>query len=374
MREIAGRHLVNIPGWRTDRKIVVIESDDWGSIRMASKEAYKWFMQQGYKVDECPLNRNDALESNDDLELLFEVLSSVKDLRGKPAVFTANNNVANPDFEKIKESNFRKYFYEPFTKTIDQYPGRERVLELYNEGIDKNLFYPQFHGREHINVNRWMAELNSGNKVLHDAFQQKMFTVHESGDLSCRRDNLDAFGMNYEKEWVSVEDIIESGAQLFEDLWGYCSRSFIAPCYVWPVEIENILAENGVKYIQGTHVQRLPFSNVQSKIKKKYHYQGQTNNLGQRYLIRNVFFEPALNPFEDSVARALKEIECAFRHKKPAIICSHRFNFMGSIHKKNRDDNLKELELLLKDIIKKWPDVEFMNTCELGKYIENNTN
>ncbi|NTW32234.1 MAG: hypothetical protein HGB12_06370 [Bacteroidetes bacterium] len=30
----------NIPGWRTDRKILVIESDDWGSIRMPSKETY----------------------------------------------------------------------------------------------------------------------------------------------------------------------------------------------------------------------------------------------------------------------------------------------------------------------------------------------
>jgi len=27
------RYIANIPGWRTNRKIIVIESDDWGSIR-----------------------------------------------------------------------------------------------------------------------------------------------------------------------------------------------------------------------------------------------------------------------------------------------------------------------------------------------------
>lgn len=33
-------NLLNIPGWRTNRKVVVIESDAWGSIRMHSKEVY----------------------------------------------------------------------------------------------------------------------------------------------------------------------------------------------------------------------------------------------------------------------------------------------------------------------------------------------
>mgnify|MGYP000999890125 CR=1 FL=1 len=32
--------IINIPGWRTNRKIVVIESDDWGSVRMRSREVY----------------------------------------------------------------------------------------------------------------------------------------------------------------------------------------------------------------------------------------------------------------------------------------------------------------------------------------------
>lgn len=30
------KNFSNLPGWRTNRKIVVIESDDWGSIRMPS--------------------------------------------------------------------------------------------------------------------------------------------------------------------------------------------------------------------------------------------------------------------------------------------------------------------------------------------------
>lgn len=366
------QHVINLPGWQSDRKIIVIESDDWGMIRMASKEAYNWFLKKGYNVDECPVNRNDAIESNEDLELLFEVLSSVRDCYGNPAVITANNIVANPDFKRIRESDFQEYFFEPFTRTLKRYHGRDRVWQLYNEGIDQNLFYPQFHGREHVNVNRWMAELNSGNKVMLDAFERNMTTVHKSGPISCRRDCLDAFGEGYKKKWVSRKEIIQTGLNLFEKLWGYSSSSFIAPCYVWPTEIEKYLHQKNVKYIQGIHVQKLPSPIKNYKIKRKYHYQGQRNDFGQRYLVRNVFFEPALNPNEDSVASALKEIECAFNYKKPAVICSHRFNFIGSINEENRDRNLNQLALLLKKIIKKWPDVEFMTTCTLGKCIENN--
>jgi hypothetical protein len=34
------RNLTNAIGWRTNRKIVVIESDDWGSIRMRDKKTF----------------------------------------------------------------------------------------------------------------------------------------------------------------------------------------------------------------------------------------------------------------------------------------------------------------------------------------------
>lgn len=38
-------------GWKTSRKIIVIESDDWGSIRMPSKEVYNSLLKQGIRVD-----------------------------------------------------------------------------------------------------------------------------------------------------------------------------------------------------------------------------------------------------------------------------------------------------------------------------------
>ena len=94
------------------------------------------------------------------------------------------------------------------------------------------------------------------------------------------------------------------------------------------------------------------------------HWMGSKNGLGQRYFIRNCSFEPAVDPKADA-KRCLKKIESAFRWNKPAIISSHRVNYIGSIHSDNRTRNLAELNLLLEGILNRWPDVEFMSSDQL---------
>ena len=65
------QELINIPGFRTNRKIVIFESDDWGYIRMPSKKVYNQLLTDDIRVDNCPYNRYDSLASEDDLTFLF---------------------------------------------------------------------------------------------------------------------------------------------------------------------------------------------------------------------------------------------------------------------------------------------------------------
>ena len=71
------KDLYNIPGWHTRRRLVVIESDDWGSIRTPSTEAYNTLLRQGIRVDRDPYCRYDSLATPGDLSNLFEVLHAV---------------------------------------------------------------------------------------------------------------------------------------------------------------------------------------------------------------------------------------------------------------------------------------------------------
>ena len=122
VKMITRKDLYNMFGWRTDRHLVVIESDDWGSIRMPSKTVYDEFLRHGVRVDRDPYCKYDSLATSSDLERLFEVLCSVKDKNGNPAIITANTLSANPVFEKIEASGYKEYYYEPFTVTLKNCP------------------------------------------------------------------------------------------------------------------------------------------------------------------------------------------------------------------------------------------------------------
>lgn len=65
----------------------------------------------------------------------------------------------------------------------------------------------------------------------------------------------------------------------------------------------------------------------------------------------------------------LHRIDVAFKCFRPAIISSHRLNFIGAIEPSNRDRHLSALELLLTKIVKQWPDVEFVSSDQLGHII-----
>ena len=67
----------NLGGWRTNRKIVVIESDDWGSIRMPSKDVFAALKKQQIPVNYCDYFQNDSLASEDDLLALFVILQGL---------------------------------------------------------------------------------------------------------------------------------------------------------------------------------------------------------------------------------------------------------------------------------------------------------
>ncbi|MEZ4841523.1 MAG: hypothetical protein R2821_08445 [Flavobacteriaceae bacterium] len=118
-------NISQLQGWHTSRKIIVIESDDWGSIRIPSADTIELLKKRGIEIND-PYNLNDSLASEQDLSCLFEVLASFKDSKGNHPVITANTIMANPDFKKIREREFKEYYYELFTDTLQLYPQHHR--------------------------------------------------------------------------------------------------------------------------------------------------------------------------------------------------------------------------------------------------------
>lgn len=362
----------NFLGWKTSRKILVIESDDWGTIRMPSKKTYDVLTGKGIKLDSC-YNRFDAIETQADLELLFDLLGGVKNSNNKNPLITANYLTANPDFRRIRESNFEEYFCTSIEKDSEENPLAKESLNTAKKGLEEKLFFPQFHGREHLNFKLWLRALKENDKPTRISFDNFFFALDTNLRFIKRGHFLSALDVYELKDFKLINDTLTDGINMFERIFGYRPKSFIAPNYVWHKDSEAYLVKEGVEYIQGQRKQVEPLLNSNG-YDSKLHYTGQKNNLGQRYLVRNVHFEPSSDDKIDWVEHCMEKIASSFTFRTPCILSTHRVNFMGSIVESNRTQNLKKFKSLLKKIVTRWPQVEFMNSVQLGELIKGNNN
>ena len=354
----------NIPGWRTDRHIIVIESDDWGSIRTRSRSDYDEMIKAGLQLDTI-FTKYDCLESNTDLERLFEVLGKYKDSTGRHPVFTPMCIVANPNFEAIKDKDFTEYIYESITETCKRYPNHDRVLNLWHEGVKNRLFVPALHGREHFNYSRWMENIST-NKGMRIAFE------HQSIGSNCYKgelimEYLGAFKPSHRSDLPMLQQVVLDAGHLFEKVCRYKPTHFIAPNAEPAYGLDPSFAQIGIKYMTNAKLRHHDMGD--SRYRREFIWLGKYyKELDIINITRNGAFEQ-VDPGHDWLSECMGDISCAFSFKKPCIISSHRVNYIGSIDEKNATNGLLKLDELLKEILKRWPDVEFMTSTELGEII-----
>jgi hypothetical protein len=351
---------------RFSRKLLVIESDDWGSIRVKSKVHRDKLLKIEDNSAENVYNIYDSLENKSDFEFIDHSFENFERRYGKRPIITANTIVGNPDFEKIAKANYSEYFWESISDTYHNYYG-ENLLSKYYELIEKKTFYPQFHGREHVNVQQWLKLLKLKSSSFHKAFDLESFAI-DNKNMILGRNNLMA---SWDVENISCIDFInksiKEGLLEFEKLFGFKSKTAIAPAAVWGMANETELRANSVEYLQGFVIQ----NNLHIENKKKmFHYMGESSINEIKYIIRNVVFEPSNNQDYDWVNNALQRIGYLFFLGLPVVISMHRINFISNLSEENRNVSIHKLMNLLSLITEKWPDVEFVDSETLSKYFE----
>jgi len=371
MKQNILNNVKNIYGWKTNRKLVVISVDDYGNVRLDSKAARENMKKSGLNLD-SRFDKYDTLETREDLEALYDVLSSVKDKNDHPAVFTPFALSSNIDFEAMASDNFQEYIYELLPQTFQKLSNRQPLAysgawELWKEGIDKGLMKPQYHGREHFNLRLFKGKLKKRDRHL-------LISLKNNSNIGLKSVGFEnikytaAFGYSSLDEIAALKDIAIDGVKNFQQVYGYNPCHFMAPTANVHGDVVSALKPHGiVAYDRG-----IVFKEYQGKgkYKTKYNYTGKRNKDGQIILVRNVVFEPTSDS-SIHVDQALAQVAAAFYWNKPANISSHRVNYCGHIEEKNRMIGLSQLNILLKKIVKRWPDVEFISSSDLIKIMRN---
>ncbi len=365
---IIKNHVLNYPGWRSNRKIVVIESDDWGSIRCPDKPFLNRFKKIIGDRPSNPYLKVDSLASEEDLSHLFDLLNTYKDHKGRPPVITFNVILANPNFEKINDSEFQEYFYEPFQNTLSRYDSHVNSFSIWKKAMECGLMHPQIHGREHVNVLKWLELLRSGHKELREVFQLGTWALpHDSSVSNTKLQSALDYEINYPREFHYK--YIADAQAMFEKAFGFRSISFIPTNFTTDPGLASNLHLWDIKAMQGMKYLVYPKGR---NVGQPRHFERRIAGFDKKFklynLVRNANFEPSQKaPNHDNIGFCMSAINNAFFHNKPAIINAHRLNFVGYIDPGNRDRNLRLLHKLLHRIICRWPDVEFMSSEELVK-------
>ena len=243
--------------------------------------------------------------------------------------------------------------------------------ELWLEGIQNKTFVPQFHGREHLNVKRWMDGLKANDKGLQIMFEHQSIGAKYI-DNKPITEHLAAFSPKKREDISYYSSVIKEGLSLFEELCGYKANYFVASNSPEPKILEKRLKEAGIEYLTRYKLQKYPLGD--GKFENEFNWLGKINKLGQLILTRNCAFEPSDPTKTDWVDACLADIRNAFLWNKPAVVSTHRVNYISGIVEQNGVFGLMELDKLLNRIKKAWPEVEFITSKQLGDIIKESKN
>jgi len=220
-----------------------------------------------------------------------------------------------------------------------------------------------------------MNALRNGEPDALLAFQNKTVGVYASFTSRNPFGYMDSFHTD-ETTNEEFQTILADALAIFEKTFGYPSKTFVASCFVWANTLEKTLAEHNIIGIQSAPWQNCPIKTKKgAALKRKIHFTGQKNKFGQLYTVRNCAYEPAYYQNPDKCAlNCFDQIVQAFKDNKPAIINSHRFNYISAINPDNALNNLKGLRDLLTKVTEKFPDVEFITTPKLIDIIRGENN
>lgn len=373
MKNFLFNHLKNFGGWTTDKKILCFAVDDYGNVLLNSSKSLEVLKSKGLSSP-SRFEQLDALDTKEDYEMLFELLSHKKDNNNKNAIFTTYALPANINFENVLKHK-KKYEYELLPQTYAKLSSEDKEYEgaydLLNEGIEKDLIRPQFHGREHLNVDLFNDLLKKNDPFFMENLNQRSYAGIPKNPNKPTVKYTRAFAFWKASETKFHFEIIKDGLRCFEQVYGYKSMTFTPPALQIHPGLISKLEKTEIKSVDKPRSSRQHLGEGKYK-KAKYKTQiGKNDN--HVTIVRNSVFEPAFNHNINWVDYTYNQVEAAFRLKKPAIISSHRVNFCGRIDPNNRKQNLNILSLLIDKILIKFPDVEFFTVDGLLEEIIRNS-
>jgi hypothetical protein len=308
--------------WRR-LKAVVIESDDWGLCAW-STDAHAFRVLADTPVYRHPAGRRyggSTLESAEDMAALRAILEGSVPEGAIPPVLQANTVMASPDYDRLRPPMFEAEVLPltdfPATPARWRRPGLDRAL---HGAIDAGVWWPELHGLHHLPEAAWLRGLRRGESDARRAFEQQSMVCSavETGGEYGAAEPLDLRRRN-----------LALAVEKFRATFGRAPASFCPPDYHWDDALDRDAETLGLRIFQGVAESagaRVP------RFRRLFHRFRWPHFEGARFVLPpRIAFEPltAEGPSEAlGVDRTWRAVQEAWGRGQPAVVSSHRMNFV----------------------------------------------
>jgi hypothetical protein len=311
--------------------VLIIESDDWGA---------------------------GPPEQADRLERLAAVLASYHDCRGHPAVMTLGVVLAVPDGPAMQQSSTPRYQRRYLSDSCCA-----RIRDAMLAGQTTGVFELQLHGLEHY----WPAALEqAAERDPHVRDWTLSIEPPATEDLPSALQTRWADGSRLPSvrlpEAIAERTAAEEVAS-FRATLGCDPLVAVPPTFVWPLSVEAGWSAAGVEVVI-TPAQRYEARDASGQLVPAGPrlLNGQRSETGLCYLVRNVYLEPS---FGHSDQDGLDGLGRKWRTGRPALMETHRFNFLG--REQDCERAFSVLKAFLAQASARYPNLRFTTPAALAR-------
>ena len=313
--------------------VLIIESDDWGAGPLAQAGA---------------------------LTRLTDTLQDIRDHSGRPAVMTLGLILEVPDGPRIAATHCTEYHALPLAD-----PRFDAVRAAIQSGIQSGVFAPQLHGQCHY----WPPALLAAARdtpAVRDWLTAPEPASTEDLPSPLQSRWVDASSLpSHALTPDAIRQAAATEARDYQVIFGSAPQVAVATTFVWNDAVEAAWAQAGIEAVI-TPGRRATCRNAagQPGCVDATMLTGERSLAGQTWLVRDVYFEPALGHAPQRLADGL---QARTRQGRACLVETHRFNFLQA-----PDASLAALETALREALARCPDLRFAAPLELARAIRSN--
>lgn len=318
------------------RPVLIIESDDWGA---------------------GPLSQADALRD------VAALMARFSDQDGRHPVFTLGVVLAIADTQKMAAEKLSAY-----QRLTLEHSCFDALRQVMMQGVKDGVFSLQLHGMEHYFPEVLMSAARKDERVRAWLCSEGIPQTEElPSPLQSRW--LDASVLpSCPLQPNVIKAAVAEELDVFEHVFGQKALVVVPPTFVWTSCVEDAWAARCIKVIVTPGYRNEIRDDSGAPVANKEYLFNGMSVLGRDavYITRDCYFEPQLgHSANDGVAVVERNINLY----RPALLETHRFNFIGEPSKVGA--SMRELEQLLQKVIALHPNIAFVSTIELAHILVN---